>query len=78
MTIFTYVMTIINACFAAVSVYCAIFCARQTKEQTEIMRKQLEHELEPDFALTTHLDGIQHSIYSVRDVLNNNNNNNTQ
>lgn len=73
MIIFNVIMTTMNACFAAVSVYCAIFSARQVKEQTNIMRQQLEHELEPDFALTTHLDGIQHSIYSVRDALNNSN-----
>lgn len=67
---FSIIFTVVNACLTLISVLCAVYSSRQTKFQTEIMQKQLEHDLEPDFALTTHLDGIQHSIYSVRDSIN--------
>lgn len=68
------IFTTINACLALFSLCCAIFSARQTKEQTNIMKKQLEHDLEPDFALTARLDGIKNSIYSVRNSINELNN----
>lgn len=66
---FTIIFTVVNACLTLISVLCAVYSSRQTKIQTDIMRKQLEHELEPDFALTTHLNGIKNSIYSVRDSI---------
>lgn len=67
---FSITFTVVNACLTLVSVLCAIHSSRQTKFQTDIMRQQLEHDKEPDFALTTHLDGIKNSIYSVRDSIN--------
>lgn len=62
--------TVVNACFTLISVACAIYTARQTKFQTDIMRKQLEHELEPDFALTGRLEGISRAIYKVEGAIN--------
>lgn len=68
------IFTTLNVCLAIFSFCCALFSAYHTKKQTDIMQKQLEHDLEPDFALTTHLDGIKNSIYSVRDCINNTHN----
>lgn len=65
------VFTTINVCIALFSLICAIFSARQTRKQTKLVEEQNEIMKSPDFALTTHLNGIKNSVYSVRDAINN-------
>ena len=66
---FTVIITVINACFMAVSVTCAIFSARQTKIQTDVMKEQLEESRKPDYPLTTRLEGISRAIYTVSSAI---------
>lgn len=63
--------TAINALFTLVSVICAVYSARQTKFQTNIMRQQLEESQKPDFALTGRLEGISRAIYKVEGAIKN-------
>lgn len=67
----TLTFTIANACFTLISVSCAIYSSRQSKFQTDIMRKQLEESQKPDFALTGRLEGISRALYKVEGAINN-------
>lgn len=68
------ILTVINVCLTLFSLFCAVFSANQTKKQTEIMQKQLEHDLEPDYALASKLENISKAVYyvgsAVRDTSN--------
>ncbi|MDD3404486.1 MAG: hypothetical protein PHQ72_14225 [Hespellia sp.] len=66
---YTLIFTVINACFALFSVISAISVAINTRKQTKLLEEQNESLKTSDFALTTHLDGIAHSVYSVRDEI---------
>ena len=63
------IFTVVNVCLTSVSVGCALYSAKQTHAQTDLMKKQLEISQQPDFALTGHLDSIKNSIYHVSDSI---------
>lgn len=69
----TVILTVINVFLTLFSFLCAVFSANQ-KKQTEIMQKQLEHDLEPDYALASKLENISKAVYyvgsAVRDTSN--------
>lgn len=65
----TIALTIVNACLTLFSLFCAIFSANQTSKQTKIMEQQLEHELEPDYALACKLENISKAVYYVGDAV---------
>lgn len=65
MTVLEIIFTTINICLALFSFLCAMFSARQTKEQTNLMKRQVEISQEPDFPLTMRLDSIVRSIDKV-------------
>lgn len=63
------IFTTVNVCLTCVSVICAVYSARQTRAQTELMKKQIEIAQQPDFALTGRLESIKNSIYHVSDSI---------
>lgn len=69
------ILTVINVCLTLFSFLCAVFSANQTRKQTEIMQKQLDHDLEPNYALASKLENISKAVYyvgsAVRDTSNN-------
>ena len=63
------VITAINIFLTTISVCSAVFSARQTKRQTDLMEEQVKIAREPDYALASHLEGISKAIYHVSDKL---------
>lgn len=63
------IFTVVNVCLTSISVGCAIYSARQTRKQTDLMLKQIEISQQPDFALTGRLESIRNSIYRVSDSI---------
>lgn len=66
MNLYEIVFTTINACIALFSLGCAIYSAKQTRTQTDLMKRQVEISQEPNFPLTMRLDSIAKSIDYVR------------
>ena len=71
MNTFEIVLTTINVCIALFSLACAIFCASQTKKQTDLMKRQVEISQEPNFPLTMRLESISRSIDKVSYAISN-------
>lgn len=65
------IATVANACFMFISIVCAIYSSRQTRHQTEIMNKQYEQSLEPNWPLNSKLENISRAIYEVNKSLQN-------
>lgn len=63
------IFTVANVCLTSISVGCAIYSARQTHKQTDLMLRQIEISQQPDFALTGRLESIRNSIYQVSDSI---------
>lgn len=63
------IFTIVNAVLAAVTLTCTIVSIRYTKKQTEIMQKQLEASLEPDYPTTQRLQNIALSIQKLGGII---------
>lgn len=63
------IFTTINVCLTFVSVSSALYSAKQTRTQTDLMKKQIEIAQQPDFALTGRLESIKNSIYHVSDSI---------
>lgn len=59
------ILTIANLILTTITVSCTIVSIRHTKKQTEIMQKQLEVSMQPDFPTTERLTSIANAIRSV-------------
>ena len=73
---FTIIFTVINAVLTAISVTSTIISIRYVKKQTEIMEKQLEASLKPNYAIPGRLGAIANAIQRLDIHINSNNNSN--
>lgn len=62
---FDYALTIVNLVLATITVTCTVVSVRHTKKQTEIMEKQLQAALEPDYPTTCRLESIANAIRNL-------------
>lgn len=66
------ISTMINLCLTSISVFCALFSARQTRRQTDIMARQLEEAMKPNWPVTNKLETISKAIWEVNSTLQDN------